>query len=98
MAFESILLDVAGKVATITLNRPDKLIPIDLFMGNEINAALDAIDADKKVQIIVFRGAEDGQTSSRGALGLGLSLVRRIARAHGVRRRNVRLDFTLGSS
>jgi len=30
-----------------------------------------------------FRGAEDGQTSSRGALGLGLSLVRRIARAHG---------------
>jgi signal transduction histidine kinase len=30
-----------------------------------------------------FRGAQDGQTSSRGALGLGLSLVRRIARAHG---------------
>lgn len=30
-----------------------------------------------------FRGQQDGQTSSRGALGLGLSLVRRIARAHG---------------
>jgi len=30
-----------------------------------------------------FRGAQDGQTASRGALGLGLSLVRRIARAHG---------------
>jgi signal transduction histidine kinase len=30
-----------------------------------------------------FRGNHDGQTSSRGALGLGLSLVRRIARAHG---------------
>jgi signal transduction histidine kinase len=30
-----------------------------------------------------FRGAQDGQTSSRGALGLGLSLVQRIARAHG---------------
>ncbi|HEX2875426.1 MAG TPA: HAMP domain-containing sensor histidine kinase [Polyangiaceae bacterium] len=30
-----------------------------------------------------FRGANDGQSSSRGALGLGLSLVRRIARAHG---------------
>lgn len=29
-----------------------------------------------------FRGARDGQVSSRGALGLGLSLVRRIARAH----------------
>jgi two-component system, OmpR family, sensor kinase len=29
-----------------------------------------------------FRGSSDGQTSSRGALGLGLSLVRRIARAH----------------
>lgn len=30
-----------------------------------------------------FRGTQDGQASSRGALGLGLSLVRRIARAHG---------------
>lgn len=30
-----------------------------------------------------FRGSQDGQTASRGALGLGLSLVRRIARAHG---------------
>jgi signal transduction histidine kinase len=30
-----------------------------------------------------FRGSQDGQSSSRGALGLGLSLVRRIARAHG---------------
>lgn len=30
-----------------------------------------------------FRGNQDGQSSSRGALGLGLSLVRRIARAHG---------------
>ena len=30
-----------------------------------------------------YRGAQDGQSSSRGALGLGLSLVRRIARAHG---------------
>jgi signal transduction histidine kinase len=30
-----------------------------------------------------FRGTSDGQSSSRGALGLGLSLVRRIARAHG---------------
>lgn len=30
-----------------------------------------------------FRGKSDGQVSSRGALGLGLSLVRRIARAHG---------------
>jgi two-component system, OmpR family, sensor kinase len=30
-----------------------------------------------------YRGATDGQSASRGALGLGLSLVRRIARAHG---------------
>jgi two-component system, OmpR family, sensor kinase len=29
-----------------------------------------------------FRGTSDGQASSRGALGLGLSLVQRIARAH----------------
>lgn len=30
-----------------------------------------------------FRGSNNGQTTSGGSLGLGLSLVRRIARAHG---------------
>ncbi len=69
----------AGGVASLTLR------------ASETHVCLDVADAGPGLtdQALAhgfdpfYRGSQDGQTSSRGALGLGLSLVRRIARAHG---------------
>ncbi len=69
----------AGGVAALTLHADDKQVSFvvsDSGPGLSQEALAHGFDP-------FFRGSSDGQTSSRGALGLGLSLVRRIARAHG---------------
>ncbi len=56
MSFETIELSQQGPVAVITLNRPDKLNAINATMIDEINAALDQVEADASVQVIVIHG------------------------------------------
>ncbi|MDO8568454.1 MAG: enoyl-CoA hydratase/isomerase family protein [Dehalococcoidales bacterium] len=46
-----------GAVATITLNRPDKLNAMDLEMTNEIIDAVSQAEDDDDVKAIVFKGA-----------------------------------------
>jgi enoyl-CoA hydratase len=57
MTFETILYAVAGPVATITLNRPDKLNTIVPPMPDEVEAAVGSAVADRDVKVIVVRGA-----------------------------------------
>ena len=47
----------ADGIATITLNRPDKMNAYTRTMGDEIIAAMDDIDADDKVRAVIFTGA-----------------------------------------
>jgi enoyl-CoA hydratase len=54
---ETILYDVAGAVATITLNRPDSLNTIVPPMPEEVEAAVERAVADDAVEVIVVRGA-----------------------------------------
>jgi len=56
-AFETIDYAVSDNIATITLNRPDKLNAFTPAMRNEICAALDQTDADDDVRVVVFTGA-----------------------------------------
>ena len=51
--FETLLYDVQDGVATITLNRPDKLNAFNTKMRDEIIAALDATDADDAVRAVI---------------------------------------------
>jgi enoyl-CoA hydratase/carnithine racemase len=60
MDFEQIRLDVDGAVATITLNRPEKLNAFTPHMGGELVAAFDATDADDNVRAVVLTGAGRG--------------------------------------
>ncbi|MCW3029965.1 MAG: Enoyl-CoA hydratase/isomerase [Solirubrobacterales bacterium] len=57
MPYETLLYDVAGVVATITLNRPERLNTIVPPMPQEIEAAVHAAIADTDVKVIVLRGA-----------------------------------------
>jgi len=57
MAHETILYDTDGAVATITLNRPDRLNTIVPPMPDEIEQAVIAANRDSAVRVIVLRGA-----------------------------------------
>lgn len=57
MNFEDIHYGVSEGIATITLNRPDKLNAFTGRMMHEIIEALDASDADDEVKVVIFTGA-----------------------------------------
>ncbi len=57
MAFQDILLDINDGIATITLNRPDKMNAFTGRMMYEIIEALDITDADDNVKVVIFTGA-----------------------------------------
>jgi enoyl-CoA hydratase/carnithine racemase len=48
---------VEGRVATITLNRPERLNAFTARMCTELISALDAADADDEVRVVVVTGA-----------------------------------------
>ena len=56
----TVLLEVEGPVATITLNRPDKLNAFTSEMQRAYIAALDDADADSSVRAIIVTGAGRG--------------------------------------
>ena len=60
MDFETIRYEVADRVLTITLNRPDRLNAWTPTMQAELIEALDRADADDEVRAIVFTGAGRG--------------------------------------
>lgn len=55
--FETLLLDVSDGIATITLNRPDKLNAFTTLMRDEMVRAFDATDADDAVKVVIVTGA-----------------------------------------
>src|SRR2546425_7855727 len=59
MASETILVDGRGPVAFIRFNRPDKLNAMSTKMKDEILAALETLEADDAVRVVVFTGAGD---------------------------------------
>lgn len=64
MDYDSILLDVADGVATLTLNRPARLNSLTSEMHREIRHALDQVEASGKARVLVLTGA--GRAFSAG--------------------------------
>ncbi len=58
--FESISVDVTDAVATLTLNRPQRLNSFTVAMHDEVRAALDSIASDRSIRCLVFTGAGRG--------------------------------------
>jgi enoyl-CoA hydratase/carnithine racemase len=57
MEFETILYQVADRVATITLNRPEQLNAVSPQMAGELGTAYAAAEADEAVWTILVTGA-----------------------------------------
>ena len=58
MAYETLLTEVDGAVAVITLNRPDALNAFNNQLMDELTAALDRFDADPEIGCIVITGSK----------------------------------------
>ena len=57
MSFQTLLYDTEDTIATITLNRPERLNTIVPPMPEELEAAVHRAIADQQVKVIVLRGA-----------------------------------------
>lgn len=60
MAYEEVLYQTANYVATITLNRPNKLNAWTVKMEQEVAAAMGEAERDDAVRVIIFTGAGRG--------------------------------------
>jgi enoyl-CoA hydratase/carnithine racemase len=58
--YTTIAYEVADRVATITLDRPDRLNAFTVAMQRELCAALDEVDADPDVRAVVVTGRGRG--------------------------------------
>ncbi len=57
--YETILLDAKDHVATITMNRPDKLNACNMKMFQEIDHALSLVEVDEDIRVVIITGAGD---------------------------------------
>ena len=57
MSVETLLYDVADGIATLTLNRPDRLNAVNGTVIRELVAAFDRADADDGVRAVIVTGA-----------------------------------------
>ena len=76
MAYETITVDVSDKIATITLNRPERMNACSLDMAGEINDALSADMGDARCLIITgagrgFCSGADLQARGKSSIGGG---------------------------
>jgi enoyl-CoA hydratase/carnithine racemase len=78
-SYETIAYDVADGIATITLDRADKLNALDPTMERELLSVWDQVDADDEVRAVVVTGR--GRAFCAGAdlsdEGAGFDVVRR---------------------
>jgi len=58
--YSTLLYERSGRIATITLNRPERFNAINDEMPGDIRAAVERAEADPEVHVIVVRGAGKG--------------------------------------
>jgi enoyl-CoA hydratase/carnithine racemase len=56
---EAILVERDGAIATVTLNRPERLNALDKAMWSRLGSAMQELDGDDSLRCIVLRGAGD---------------------------------------
>jgi len=75
MKYENVLLEIEGKIATITLNRPEKLNAINDAMLREFEAALDEVRQDPDSLVLVVKGMGSAFSVGQDLSGVGTDEV-----------------------
>src|SRR6185312_10620220 len=57
VTYQHILYEVSDRIATITLNRPDRMNAWTATMERDVRQAMEAASADDDVRVIVLTGA-----------------------------------------
>ncbi|TDK41187.1 enoyl-CoA hydratase/isomerase family protein [Antarcticimicrobium luteum] len=57
MTSDPILLETDGATATLTINRPETLNALDTATISAMNTALDRVEADPEIRVLIFTGA-----------------------------------------
>ncbi len=60
MGYETILFDVEGGVARLTLNRPDRLNSFTVQMHADVADALSKVESDASIRVLLLTGAGRG--------------------------------------
>ena len=55
--YDNVIVERRGRVAVLTINRPDKMNALNLATRTDIGAALDELRADDEVRVVVVTGA-----------------------------------------
>ena len=71
--YQHILYEVSDKIATITLNRPDRMNAWTAIMERDVRHAMETAAADDNVRVIVLTGA--GRAFCAGADMEGLKAI-----------------------
>lgn len=64
MPYENVIYDKSGHIATITMNRPDKLNALSIGLIDDIVGAAEEAEADKEVRVVILKAA--GRAFSAG--------------------------------
>lgn len=93
MAYEHLLVKVDGRVATLTLNRPERMNALNPTLENELGEALEAVGRDDSIGVVVLTGAgrafcsgadvqamSGGKDTASGAAGYGNASAEEIRR------------------
>ncbi len=75
MKYENVVLEIKDKIATITLNRPEKLNAINDAMLREFEAALDEVRADEDSYVVIIKGAGRSFSVGQDLSGVGTDRV-----------------------
>lgn len=65
----TVLLEIEGKIAWITMNRPKVLNCINMDVLDELNEVIDAVAADGGVAVVIIKGAGDRAFVSGADIG-----------------------------
>lgn len=69
MTYESLQYEVSSHVATVTLNRPDKLNAINATLRDELNRVCHEVYEDDEVRAVILTGAGKGFCSGADVSG-----------------------------